>query len=814
MELWPSMLVTTAIVAIYLFTFVAVIKTNELSSVPGFNHQRQLGLNVSEAWQDLHVIAARPHPYCSHANDLVHAYLLARLKPLAATYPHVHVVDDRVSNASYEQKYFEGTNILVKVDGTNEDLHGAVLISAHYDSVSTSNGATDNGMAVVSMMQLVTKLAKTRSKRTAIFNFNNGEEDGLNGAHMFLQHPWSNLTETFLNLEGAAAGSRPILFRSTSTKPLSAFHHKHVPHPHGTILAADAFAARIIRSGTDYPVYAEGGGMEGSDLAYYRGRSYYHTKFDAIPFVRGSTRSLWSMMETIDSAGRALLDQDHSETSGAVVYFDCKSLVVFSYLILLATTIFLPIGGTYLFTALATSAFLGWFVGAVTNVGNQQKIRSHSEISVGQGHQEDAEPTESTPLINRHSMDTYGVKRRTTVWFIQLFVVVPVPVILFSHIGVLLVGAMPQGIVDGGPVWFGKTYLLMPASSTNHCFVVYAALSLIATFLVIPVAPFISSYPQAPPLSLTAPLQYTNSPKTLFHVLLITFATAVAYTSGVLGFLLSPTSLPITRLGFPFSIDAPMKVFFQQQVELITPWVTGDSGSPDDVKTRPRTYLTGVPHYLEQMVVPSLPSAYNSRTECVKDDDRLGLIRCGWPSGEDMLPFPGRSAHTSSEKRIERDPSAQVLSANPWLKSSIHRSSENTTRIWLHGTNTRACRVYFDNAKVARWSVIGGTPGVQKGYENFETVKGKGLTELRFWSRTWDREFVLDIAFLGTPHKVKGRVACEWAEYESGRVGLNDINAVGSTIPAYEEALRFFPRWAALTKLQDGLVEVWSAFEM
>ncbi|KAG6891068.1 hypothetical protein C0995_014157 [Termitomyces sp. Mi166 len=260
MDLWQSVRGTTAAVAIYLFIFIAVLKTDELPALPKPNNRR--GLNLLTAWQDLHTIATRPHPFNSHANDLLHAYLLGRLEPIAAAYPHVHVVDDRVSNASYEQTYFEGTNILVKVDGTAEDLHGAVLFSAHFDSVSTASGATDDGMAIASMLQMVEKLAKTRSKRTAIFNFNNGEEDGLNGAHV-----------------------------------------------------------------TDYSIYAERGGMQGLDLAFYKGRSYYHTKYDAVPFLQGGTRALWSMMEALDAAGRALLDQDNSDPSGDVVYFDfiiCK----------------------------------------------------------------------------------------------------------------------------------------------------------------------------------------------------------------------------------------------------------------------------------------------------------------------------------------------------------------------------------------------------------------------------------------------------------------------------------------------------------
>ncbi|KDR69783.1 hypothetical protein GALMADRAFT_160274 [Galerina marginata CBS 339.88] len=144
--------------------------------------------------------------------------------------------------------YFEGTNILVKFDGTEESTEGGVLFSAHYDSVSTAPGATDDGMGVATVLQLVKFFAEHRVKRTAIFNINNGEEDWLNGAHAFLKHPWSELADIFLNLEGAAAGGRPILFRATSTSPVRSFHNtKLVPHLHANVLSSDAFSRGTFR---------------------------------------------------------------------------------------------------------------------------------------------------------------------------------------------------------------------------------------------------------------------------------------------------------------------------------------------------------------------------------------------------------------------------------------------------------------------------------------------------------------------------------------------------------------------------------------
>lgn len=138
-------------------------------------------------------IAARPHPYNSHSNDVVHSYILTRLQKVASRYSHVHISQDLVSNASWPVGssygvYFEGTNILVKIDGSDPEYQdkGGVLFSAHYDSVSTAPGVTDDGMGVATLMQMVEYLGQRRPKRTAIFNINNGEEDGLMGAYVWV----------------------------------------------------------------------------------------------------------------------------------------------------------------------------------------------------------------------------------------------------------------------------------------------------------------------------------------------------------------------------------------------------------------------------------------------------------------------------------------------------------------------------------------------------------------------------------------------------------------------------------------------------
>jgi hypothetical protein len=75
---------------------------------------------------------------------------------VAAEYDDIVVEDDRSSMVLDDRKdmitrlsggpnitvtYFEGLNVLVRIPGT-KGTRGAILLSAHFDSVSTSPGAT------------------------------------------------------------------------------------------------------------------------------------------------------------------------------------------------------------------------------------------------------------------------------------------------------------------------------------------------------------------------------------------------------------------------------------------------------------------------------------------------------------------------------------------------------------------------------------------------------------------------------------------------------------------------------------------------
>ena len=334
----PVTIITSFIYAAFL---IALLLTHLI--VPGAprNDTPFPGINITEAWHDLQTLSDGVHPFNSRRNDLVRDWLLQRLdtilKDNLQTYRALDstiddmsrheydsvlsekspaiIFNDMTSNVSSSSSsggsgisvYFEGTNIIVYIRGSEDDQSdwwldhdakpkgkGGVLVNAHYDSVSLGYGATDDGVGVVSILQLVKYFTTIgqQPKKGVVALFNNGEEDFLNGARAFTRHPMSKFVHTFLNLEGAGAGGRATLFRTTDAEVTR--YYQGSKYPFGTVLSRDGFARGYIKSQTDYIVFDDVLGLRGLDVAFFGPRSRYHTDQDDARHT--SKDSLWNML--------------------------------------------------------------------------------------------------------------------------------------------------------------------------------------------------------------------------------------------------------------------------------------------------------------------------------------------------------------------------------------------------------------------------------------------------------------------------------------------------------------------------------------
>ncbi|KAI9008772.1 hypothetical protein CLU79DRAFT_711521 [Phycomyces nitens] len=228
-----------------------------------------------------------------------------------------------------EHWFVQSRNILLRIRGQS-DKEDAVLINAHYDSVPTSPGVTDNGIGVAVTLELIRYFIDHPPQNTIIFLFNAFEEGGLLGAKSFIKHPWFPSVKTFINLEGAGAGGRPIIFRSSSLYALQNLASSGVPFVHASPLGNDMFKTKLLKSDTDYTVFTQNG-KPGVDIAFYYPRSHYHTSRDSIAYT--TPEALQYMGEIALYTVRGI-DKDNGlthENGKQMVYFDVLGRFLFVY---------------------------------------------------------------------------------------------------------------------------------------------------------------------------------------------------------------------------------------------------------------------------------------------------------------------------------------------------------------------------------------------------------------------------------------------------------------------------------------------------
>lgn len=349
---------------VYIALFAALLYVHLVVPSAPSNPIPVKGINITEAWRDLQELSNGYHPYNSRRSDEVRNWLLLRIeeilsrndvkfkteglsqindgiRPWNKTKPApVTIFDDRTSNVTFTDDwrarddwtcYFEGNNILVYIRGSQDEPgdwwtqsavsqkayegKSGVLVNAHYDSVSTGFGATDDGVGVVTILQLLAYFTTEGNtpKRGVVALLNNAEEDGLYGAHAYLRHPLSQFAHVFLNLEGAGAGGRATLFRSTDAEVTS--YYSQSPHPFGSVVSGDGFKRGFIRSGTDYSVFTRDLGMRGVDVAFMEPRARYHTNQDDARDT--SEDSLWHMLSASLATMKAMTSDTSSDFEGS-----------------------------------------------------------------------------------------------------------------------------------------------------------------------------------------------------------------------------------------------------------------------------------------------------------------------------------------------------------------------------------------------------------------------------------------------------------------------------------------------------------------
>ena len=234
----------------------------------------------ARALQYVRVVAREPHPMGSRANAAVRDYLVSQLRRLGLT-PEIQ----RTTSAYYPLPGLlqAGTseNVLARLPGSQPGGK-AFLLAAHYDSVPTGPGATDNGSGVASMLETLRALqAGPPLRNDVIFLFTDGEERGLIGARAFVdQHRWARDVGVVLNLD-TRGNTGPALLLETNDDGGWVVEEfaKATPYP----MATSDSVAFFKRSGgkSDLGVFLDAG-WAGLQVSTTGGISHYHSALDSL----------------------------------------------------------------------------------------------------------------------------------------------------------------------------------------------------------------------------------------------------------------------------------------------------------------------------------------------------------------------------------------------------------------------------------------------------------------------------------------------------------------------------------------------------
>lgn len=245
------------------------------------------------------------------------------------------------------------------------------------------------------------------------------------------------------------------------------------------------------------------------------------------------------------------------------------------------------------------------------------------------------------------------------------------------------------------------------------------------------------------------------------------------YRIPTLLFLVFIGCLLYSLFAFPFSRNARLKVFFLQQVDLNT--------GINNVT------VLGLDGYVQD-IVGELPSAIGQSIQC--GNKNLDKTKCEWSGLE-----PNVVASDAALRPFASDFGRRQY--DKWLDYNVSHS-KSSAYFSIQGRNTKHCHLVFDQP-VSEVHIEDAASDPR-----YRPVHEEGSTQIRLFSRTWDKNFKVNVTWFEQEAKGQtGKVMCLWS----------DANQLG-TIPAYDELRRFQPVWSATTKASDGLVEGWKEFKI
>lgn len=221
-------------------------------------------------------IARVPHPLGSKANARVRSFIVRQLGAIGLE-PQL---DTAVVTGSYEGLHYAASviNIVARLPG--RDNSRAVLLMAHYDSVPTGPGASDDGSGVATLLETLRALKASHPlKNNVVAVFTDGEEEGMMGGQAFSENrSLMKQVGVALNFEARGTSGPSIIFQTSDgdgwlIKQLA----KAVPDPVAVSLSRDVY--RHLPNNTDFS-WLKAAGVAGMNFAFIGDLEHYHSELD------------------------------------------------------------------------------------------------------------------------------------------------------------------------------------------------------------------------------------------------------------------------------------------------------------------------------------------------------------------------------------------------------------------------------------------------------------------------------------------------------------------------------------------------------
>ncbi|HVF57381.1 MAG TPA: M20/M25/M40 family metallo-hydrolase [Pyrinomonadaceae bacterium] len=237
--------------------------------------------SAARATRRLREFARKPHPTGTEENARVRDYIVRELTALGLS-PEVQLANVVVENrgARGAVRAAAVRNVVARLEGSANSK--ALMLAAHYDSVPTGPGASDDGAGVAALLETLRALkAGPRLRNDLIFLFTDGEELGLLGAHGFAaEHPWMRDVGLVLNFEARGAGGPSFMFETSEANGLLIEElARSAPHVAASSLMYAVY--KRMPNDTDMTVF-KAAGASGLNFAYVGRVTSYHTELDSV----------------------------------------------------------------------------------------------------------------------------------------------------------------------------------------------------------------------------------------------------------------------------------------------------------------------------------------------------------------------------------------------------------------------------------------------------------------------------------------------------------------------------------------------------